>query len=172
MEWLLEIVLLVLLSATLFQALRLERALGVLKRDRASLEELVNGFNASTHAAEDGIERLRAATEGAGRGIQRQIEAANGLKDDLAFLSERGERLADRLETLVRQGRGLAQESPGEPFLPSAPLPGPGLATAGVATAGLGGPERPADPSGTGTAEPRLRSQAERDLLRALRAAR
>ena len=168
MEWLLEIVLLVLLSATLFQALRLERALGVLKRDRTSLEELVNGFNASPHAAEDGIERLRAATEGAGRGIQRQIEAANGLKDDLAFLSERGERLADRLETLVRQGRGLAQESPGEPFLPSAPLPGPGLATAGV-----GGPERPTtDPAGMGTAEPRLRSQAERDLLRALRAAR
>lgn len=167
MEWLLEIVLLVLLSATLFQALRLERALGVLKRDRASLEELVNGFNASTHAAEDGIERLRAATEGAGRGIQHQIEAANGLKDDLAFLSERGERLADRLETLVRHGRGLTQESPGEPFLPNVPLPGPGLAAAG-----LGGTERPTAPSGMEAPEPRLRSQAERDLLRALRAAR
>ncbi len=167
MEWLLEIILLVLLSATLFQALRLERALGVLKRDRASLEELVNGFNASTHAAEEGIERLRAATEGAGRGIQRQIEAANGLKDDLAFLSERGERLADRLETLIRQGRGLTQESSGEPFLPSTPLPGPRLAPSG-----LGGSEGSPDPSATGAPEPRLRSQAERDLLRALRAAR
>ena len=41
MEWLLEIVLVVLLAATLFQAVRLERALGVLKRDRVALEELV-----------------------------------------------------------------------------------------------------------------------------------
>ena len=38
MEWTLEIVLVVLLLATLIQALRLERALGILKRDRASLE--------------------------------------------------------------------------------------------------------------------------------------
>ncbi len=41
MEWTLEIVLVVLLGATLFQAVKLERALGVLKRDRASLESLV-----------------------------------------------------------------------------------------------------------------------------------
>ena len=68
MEWSLEIVLVVLLGATLFQAIRLERALGVLKRDRASLESLVVGFNASTHQAESGIQRLRAAADGAGSG--------------------------------------------------------------------------------------------------------
>ena len=66
MEWLLETALLVLLAATLFHAMRLERALGVLKRDRAALEELVAGFNSSTRAAEQGIERLRAAAEGRG----------------------------------------------------------------------------------------------------------
>ena len=73
MEWLLEIVLVGLLAATLFHALRLERALGVLKRDRAALEELVDGFNASTRQAEAGIDRLRDAAEGAGR----QIAAAD-----------------------------------------------------------------------------------------------
>ena len=41
MEWLLEIALIGLLLATMFHAVRLERALGVLKRDRAALEELV-----------------------------------------------------------------------------------------------------------------------------------
>ncbi len=97
MQWLLEIVLIVLLAATLFHAVRLERALGVLKRDRAVLEELVAGFNASTRQAEAGIERLRAAADGAGRQLAQQIEAAAALKDDLAFLSQRGERLADRL---------------------------------------------------------------------------
>ena len=44
MEWLLEIVLVLLLAATLFHAIRLERALGVLKHDRAALQELVCEF--------------------------------------------------------------------------------------------------------------------------------
>ena len=67
MEWILELALVALLAATLFHAVRLERALGVLKRDRAALQELIAGFNASTRQAELGIERLRAAADGAGR---------------------------------------------------------------------------------------------------------
>src|SRR5271169_6546303 len=102
MEWLLEIVLVLLLAATLFHAIRLERALGVLKRDRASLEALVATFNASTRAAESGVERLRGAADGAGRQIQLRIDTASTLKDDLNFLVQRGEGLADRLDDLVR----------------------------------------------------------------------
>lgn len=146
MEQLLETGLVVLLAATLFQAVRLERALGVLKRDRAALEDLVSGFNASTRAAEEGIERLRGAAEGAGRQLQRQVEAATALKDDLLFLTERGERLADRLDALVRQARPLAQDAPPEAAPPTPPVEADQVQ--------------------------RLRSQAERDLLRALRMAR
>ncbi len=150
MEWLLEIALVGLLAATLFHALRLERALGVLKRDRAVLEDLVTGFNASTQQAEAGIDRLRGAAEGAGRQIARQIDAACGLKDDLVYLTERGERLADRIDALVRSGRPLAAE-------PARP--------ATVEPIRLAGTEP--DP-----AEARVRSQAERDLIKALRLAR
>ena len=148
MEWILEIILVVMLAATLFHAVRLERALGVLKRDRATLEALVAGFNASTRQAEMGIERLRATADGAGRQIARQADAATALKDDLAFLMERGERLADRMDALVRAARPLAADAP---TLPAMPPPAPPL------------PDQP---------EPRLRSQAERDLLKALRMAR
>jgi hypothetical protein len=147
MEWLLEIALIVLLAATLFHALRLERALGVLKRDRALLEELVAGFNASTRQAEQGIERLRAAADGAGRQVAKQIEAAGGVKDDLAFLTERAERMADRLDAVVRGARQMAPEPPRALFREEPPPP---------------------EPAG----EPRLRSQAERDLMQALRMAR
>jgi Domain of unknown function (DUF6468) len=121
MEWSLEIVLVVLLSATLFQAIRLERALGVLKRDRASLESLVVGFNASTHQAESGIQRLRAAADGAGRQIDSQLTKSVALKDDLSFLTERGDRLADRLDTLVRAARPLLQDRPGN--MPETDMP-------------------------------------------------
>jgi hypothetical protein len=110
MEWTLELVLVVLLGATLVQAVRLERALGVLKRDRASLESLVVGFNASTHQAESGIQRLHAAADGAGRQIETQVSKSESLKDDLAFLTERGDRLADRLDTLVRAAQPLARD--------------------------------------------------------------
>jgi hypothetical protein len=144
MEWILEAVLVLLLAATLFHALRLERALGVLKRDRAVLEDLVASFNASTRQAEAGIDQLRVAADGAGRQMARQIDTVIRLKDDLVFLLERGETLADRLDSLVRAGRPLAAEA-------LRPI--------------HAGDDDPAT-------LPRVRSQAERDLLKALRMAR
>ena len=112
MGWILDAGLSLLLAATLFHAIRLERALGMLKRDRAELEALVAGFNASTRAAEQGIERLRDAAEGAGRQIARQVESAVRLRDDLAFLMERGDRVADRLDQAVRGARPVEAELP------------------------------------------------------------
>jgi Domain of unknown function (DUF6468) len=143
MEWILELALVALLAATLFHAVRLERALGVLKRDRVELQELIAGFNASTHQAETGIERLRAAADGAGQQIAHQVDTALALKDDLTLLTDRGDRLADRLDVLVRAGRPLA-----------------------------GAPPRLTVVSNADPGEPRVRSQAERDLLKALRMAR
>jgi hypothetical protein len=138
MEWALDIILVGLLAATLFHALRLERALGVLKRDRAALEELANGFNSSTRTAEQATERLRGAADGAGRQIAKHIETALSLREDLRFLVERGDTLADRLEVSVRAGRAMPQ-----------------------------GDAAPAQSGGK-----RMRSQAERDLLKALRMGR
>lgn len=157
MEWFLDLLLVVLLAATLFHAVRLERALGALKRDRAALEALVGTFNASTRAAESGIERLRVATDGAGRQIQRQIETATTLKEDLTFMVQRGEGLADRLDDLVRAARPAV----------TAGEPSGGRASYGRAPVGtpVGGHDSRDD-------EPRVRSQAERDLLKALRMAR
>jgi Domain of unknown function (DUF6468) len=157
---LLEGALVLLLGATLFHAIRLERALGVLKRDRAVLEGLVTGFNDSTRQAEEGVAHLQEATEGAGRAIARQIEQAQRLRDDLTFLSERGERLAERLESGVRASRMAADQA----------------AMAGQSS-NFGLPGLHAVPVGfVAEAEPaagaRLRSEAERDLQRALRAAR
>src|SRR4051794_17862897 len=114
MEWTLEIVLVVLLLATLIQAMRLERALGILKRDRVALEALIAGFNASTRQAESGVERLKAAADTAGRRIEHQIAESITLKDDLLLLTERGDRVADRLDVLVRAARPLAPE-PSQP---------------------------------------------------------
>ena len=192
MEWLLELALLGLLVATLFHAVRLERALGVLKRDRGALEALVSEFNASTRLAEQGIERLRSAADGAGRQIARQTETASGLKDDLLFLIQRGETLADRLDASVRAGRSVVQDMPAipqpAPFGHSgryAPEHAPLSASDRSSPEALASPLLPRPwPPDTRASEPpsgrpeadselsRVRSQAERDLLRALRLAR
>jgi hypothetical protein len=147
MEWLLEMALMALLAATIFHAFRLERALGVLKRDRAALEALVTDFNASTRAAEQGVERLHSAADGAGRQIERHIQGAARLRDDLQFLIDRGEQTADRLEGTMR-GTRVNQRSH-DPEI-------------GVSNS-LALPE---------AALVRPQSQAERDLLKALRLAR
>lgn len=152
-DWLLQIVLMIMLAATMFHAMRLERALGVLRRDRTALEELVHGFNDSTRQAETGIERLRAAADGAGRQIARHVDQARGLKNDLDFLISRGEKVADHLERAVRVK--LSSDPP-----TSAPLPQ--TFTSLVAPSPLVPDEQ----------DGRLRSQAEKDLLRALRSVR
>ena len=177
-QWFLEVALLLLLAATLFHALRLERALGVLKRDRAVLEELVQGFNDSTRQAESGIERLRSAADGAGRQISRQIEAAQLLRDDLTFLTDRSDRLAERLEAAVRSARMLVDTaacSPHSPVVPAAnpaPQPVSSMVLEQVTRPAIAqiSPVRPASVEDDAEPLPRLRSQAERDLLRALRA--
>ena len=198
-QWFLEVALLLLLAATLFHALRLERALGVLKRDRAVLEELVQGFNDSTRQAESGIERLRSAADGAGRQISRQVEAAQLLRDDLTFLTDRSDRLAERLEAAVRSARMLADTTactPHAPFVQTPAVQAPIVQAPIVQAPAVQAPAEFGSPTTSTVLEPpprqtilvqghqprvlsaeddaappsRLRSQAERDLLRALRA--
>jgi hypothetical protein len=167
MQLALDSVLICLLAATLFYALRLERALGVLKQDRGALEQLVATFDAATHQAEQGVERLRASAESSGQLLSRQVDRAAGLRDDLAFLAERAERAADRMEQGLRAARPapsaedrlIRLSAPPDPPAESPPRP-QRLAPPPAA-------EPPDDPALSG-----LRSQAERDLLKALRLSR
>lgn len=154
--WILEIALMILLIATMFHAFRLERALGILRGDRAALEALVAGFNDSTKQAESGIERLRIAADGAGRQIVCQVDQARALKDDLELLIARGEKLAIQLEGLPR----AAGSSSGFKIGPTA-----SLAAYKASSSDTGEPLRDEQ-------DPRIRSRAEKDLLRALRSVR
>ena len=144
LEWGLQVTLLVLLGAAIPFAIRLERALREIRKDRAAMETSAQGLSEAAGAAESAILRLRATAELAGRQVQERVSTAEPLRDDLRFLIERAETLADRLESLVRAGRPMAGHEP-----PPAP----------AATRPTREPPSDAGP---------LRSQAERDLLRAL----
>lgn len=143
LEWGLQLVLLVLLGAAIPFAVRLERALREIRKDRGAMESSAQGLSEAAGAAESAILRLRATAELAGRQVNDRIAAAEPLRDDLRYLIERAESLADRLESQVRAGRPAAGSEPQAPA-PARPVPAS------------------AEEAGT------LRSQAERDLLRAL----
>ncbi|MFM7418228.1 MAG: DUF6468 domain-containing protein [Alphaproteobacteria bacterium] len=146
LEWGLQLAVLLLLGAAIPFAIRLERALREIRKDRNAMETSAQGLSEAAAAAESAILRLRATAELAGRQVQERVTTAEPLRDDLRFLIERAESLADRLEALVRVGRPMASHE-----APPAPAP--------AATRPLREPPSDAGP---------LRSQAERDLLRAL----
>ena len=146
LEWIATALLVALLLALLPIGWRLERRIGTLRREGSGLKEGADSLVQATSAAETALARLRATAEGAGRTVAERVAVAEKLRDDLAFLVERAETLADRLDGLVRDARPLAAEAPPAPA--SLPVP----ATGGSAVAAL--------------------SQAERELLRALKGLR
>ncbi|MBR0649335.1 hypothetical protein GXW78_06655 [Roseomonas terrae] len=115
LEWGLQLLLLAMLGAAIPFALRLERALREIRRDRAAMDGSAQGLGEAARMAEAAMVRLRASAELAGRQVAEKLATAEPLRDDLRYLIERAETLADRLEGLVRNGRPLVQEAPRAP---------------------------------------------------------
>jgi len=118
----LDVIVAILLAATIGYALMLNRRLGELRRNRDDLARLVNAFNDATARAEAGIPKLRRAADEAGATLQERVEKAQTLRDDLAFMIERAEGMANRLEGTVRQARDVKIPPSAQP---QASSPGP-----------------------------------------------
>ncbi len=106
----LDIIVALLLAATIFYSVVLNRRLSALRSHRAELEALIIAFNDSCTRAEAGVRSLRTATEEAAR-LQQYLQRSQSIRDDLAFLVDRGAPLADRLEGGVRTARAEAPRS-------------------------------------------------------------
>lgn len=131
-----------LLVVTISYAVMLNRRLRIMRQDKAELEKLATKFADATVRADDSITKLRATADD----LKGQIEKAQGLRDDLAFLVERGGGTADRLEQTIRTAR---KEAP--------PTAAPKPVRKEV--------ER-------GGSEEGVKTDAESELIRALRSAR
>ncbi len=165
----LDVLVAVLLAITIAYAMVLNRRLGGLRRDKSQLELMAGNFADATARADESIGRLKDM----GDSLRRNVEKAQALHDDLAFLIDRGEVAADRLEDIVRAARkeggltggpekaaGPVAEPIAEPVAEAAPEPVAAVAPEIKDEAGRTEPQAPA------------RSEAERELLRALQAAR
>jgi len=166
---LLDVIIIVLLVPTIVYAVILNTRLKQLRDNRDDLARLVAAFNDATARAESGIPKLRRAADEASQSLQERVEKAQTLRDDLAFMTERADSMAGRLESTVRQARE-------EVRTPAPPAAAPQVAPA---RAPRTAPRAQPAPAAVEPVEPALpdpvddeRSEAERELLRALQAVR
>lgn len=178
---LLDVIIIVLLVPTIVYAVILNTRLKQLRDNRDDLARLVAAFNDATARAESGIPKLRRAAEEAGQSLQERVEKAQTLRDDLAFMTERADGMAARLEESVRQARDEVRPAP-----VAAPPPQVAPTRASRSNANNGSSRSSAARISPNKIEPEPpalipdlpdlgdddRSEAERELLRALQAVR
>ena len=97
-NWLADGALVVLLSGTLVMAIRLDRGLRVVRRDRAAFEALISSLSAATGSVSSGIQALRNEAERAAEQIERRTLEADKMATDLSFLVEAADRAGAKLE--------------------------------------------------------------------------
>jgi Domain of unknown function (DUF6468) len=161
----------VLLVTTIVYAAILNRKLKVLRQGEGEMKALLQQFNSQAAKAEANLGQMKAMAGQAHGGratldarestielaaLRQEMGRALALKDDLTFLIDRGEMIADRLVKVVSEARSVAR--PGA-AAPSAPEDGAAVNLSAV-------PVMPRPRNGGAS------SVAERELLKALRAAR
>jgi hypothetical protein len=117
--WMADLVLAGLLIATLAMSVRLDRALRVVRRDRAAFEALITSLGSATASVKLGIGALRQEAERAAEQIDTRSQNADKMATDLSFLIDAAERASARIEAQTRelseQRRPIEHRIAGEP---------------------------------------------------------
>ena len=93
-----EIVLSLLLVATLVYCALLERRLNALRRGQDGLKDIIADLNAAITNAGVSMRLLKGAASGAAEALDERVARARGLIDELSVLTASGERIAARIE--------------------------------------------------------------------------
>ena len=95
----------VLLAATIVTSLRLSRRIGQLKGDEAALRSTIGDLMVATHNAERAITGLRSALDECDRTLADRIQAAQSCTATLAGGVEAGEAVLSRIAAIVSGAR-------------------------------------------------------------------
>ena len=120
--WLADGILCLLLTGTLVMAIRLDRALRLVRRDRTAFETLIGSLGSATQAVSLGIQKLRGEAELAADLVGRRSDEADRLATDLSFLIERAERAGNKLELAMKSSTVPTDDVAGVPE-PRRPAP-------------------------------------------------
>ena len=155
LELLVNLIIIGLLIPTIIYAYKLNKNLTLLRQNQKSLGKLVEALNDATFKAENSIPKLKSVTEHSSSDLKEVVDNAKELKDDLLFINQRADNLADRLENVISSSRGTVQNAAAA----SAALTTPAFAK-----------EETIKKSDEKFSVEDSRSEAEMELLRALRA--
>jgi Domain of unknown function (DUF6468) len=134
-----------LLIVTIVLAMILNRRFARLGRDRLEFASLAQEFNTALARAEGSVACLKTTAAG----LEAENRRAEAHEEDLRQLIERAEVVCDRLEATARSARPQGTVTP--------------------MTGRTGAAPGPAKPAEVAPATAPVRSEAERDLLQALR---
>jgi len=95
---LVDSVMIVLLSATIFYCVVVNRRIRVLQDSREEFAQLISKFDDSTRKAQESIEDLQKMSKRVTESLNERLDKANFLADDLAFMIEKGNKIADRVD--------------------------------------------------------------------------
>ncbi len=110
-----DIMVLLMLGATIFYTVLVNRRLTNLQKGRDELQSFVESFGESLHQAERSIHDLKETGGSILDNLHRETEIASKLRDELLFLNERGEKLASDLEQTISSSRELTKKSKNMP---------------------------------------------------------
>jgi len=109
---LIEGLLVLLLTATIYFAIRLNRRLTVLRVEKEQLEKLITQFELVADRANSSLSGLRATADQVKSDLDDATNKSHAMRDELAFLIERADTNAEKLAQLSSPKTGkLAQDS-------------------------------------------------------------
>lgn len=106
----LDVVIIALLGATIFYAIRLSRHLDVFRSNRGDMERLIRELSMQITRAQEGVSSLDSAAKESGDELRDLVNKSRALSEELALMNEAGNSLAERLEGLATRNRVIADE--------------------------------------------------------------
>ncbi|MDF1736410.1 MAG: DUF6468 domain-containing protein [Minwuia sp.] len=112
MNLLLDVLLVVLLTATVIYCFMLNRRLGQLRNAQGDMAALVQSFDQSTERARSSIDELKNTAGAVGMELEARVAKARSMLDELQRVTTSGERVADRIEKGVDSRKASATAAP------------------------------------------------------------
>lgn len=105
-----DIVITLLLGATIFFAIKLSRHLDAFRSNRSNMENLIRELSTQITRAQEGISELDEMSASRGDELRRSISKAQALIDELDVMVESGDSLAKKLEAMATRNREIVDE--------------------------------------------------------------
>ena len=96
--FIIDVVVIALVGATIYFAFRLDRRLQGMRNVQSEIAGVIRELNVAAARAEAGIQGLKMAAESSGQQLEERIKNAKGVGDELAILLKASERAGQQIE--------------------------------------------------------------------------